>query len=60
MTDMYRCNDCGKIFHASEFKAIQEYRGECWGTPAYETMYYCPSCEGSDYDEYVEEEEEEC
>lgn len=47
---MFRCEDCGAVF---EFpKAVQEDRGEFWGTPAFETMYYCPECDSECYDEY--------
>lgn len=44
----FKCLDCGRIF--TEPKAVQESRGEYWGFPAYETMYYCPYCEG-DFEE---------
>lgn len=59
MTDMFKCNDCGCVFHSSEFKIIYEDRGEFWGMPAREPMAYCPNCEGDDYDEMSEEEVEE-
>ena len=54
---MYKCNECGEIF--DEPKEVQEGRGEFWGMPAYETMYYCPYCESEDFEEYDEDEEEE-
>jgi len=40
---MYRfiC-ECGAMF--DEPKAVQESRGEFWGVPCSETMYYCPVC----------------
>lgn len=41
---MYRCVDCEAIFE--EPKMVNEYRGEFWGTPAYEEMAYCPFCNG--------------
>lgn len=53
---MYKCNNCGAIFEYP--KCESEYRGEYWGTPAYEDMYYCPECGDDDYDEYEEEENE--
>ena len=46
---MYRCCECGKIFE--EPKSVEEYRGEFWGTPAYERMDYSPCCE-ADFEEY--------
>ena len=42
---MYRCENCGWEGSADERKEIKDYRGECWGQPAYETEYYCPECE---------------
>lgn len=47
------CNDCGALF--GEPKAVQEDRGEFWGMPACETMYYCPHCGSDDFEEYEEE-----
>ena len=38
------CLDCGWRGDISEVKKVQESRGEFWGMPAYETMYYCPLC----------------
>ena len=53
---MFRCNVCGKEFE--EPKVVPEYRGEFWGAPAYEDMYYCPFCGDDDYEEETEEEED--
>ena len=61
---MYKCNCCGKKFDHP--RAVEESRGEFWGMPAYETMYYCPICGSEDYDDWFwfdaddEEDEEEC
>lgn len=54
----YKCYDCKREF--DEPKRVEESRGEFWGMPAYETMYYCPYC-GGDFDEVhvVEDAEEE-
>lgn len=56
---MFKC-ECGHIFE--EPKVVHESRGEFWGAPCWEKMYYCPHC-GSDcfdeYDEYEDEEDEE-
>lgn len=49
------CDKCGKEFDWP--KAVQEYRGEYWGVPSYETMYYSPCCE-DDFTEITEEEEQ--
>lgn len=53
---MYKCNECGCEFE--EPRVFQDYRGEFWGVPAYETMWVCPCCESEDYDEIEENEEE--
>ena len=45
---MYKCSCCGELFESP--KAVNESRGEFWGMPAFETMYYSPCCE-----EYFEE-----
>lgn len=39
---MFKCFGCGKTF--DEPKAVEENRGEFWGIPCTETMYYCPHC----------------
>lgn len=54
---MYKCNECGCEFE--EPRVFQDYRGEFWGVAAYETMWVCPCCEDTDYDEIEEESEEE-
>lgn len=52
----YRCMDCGRKFYEPEI--CEEYRGECFGFPAYETVSCCPYCHG-DYEEIEEEYESE-
>lgn len=52
------CNECGNIFDEDEVCKMQDYRGEYWGTPAYEEISVCPYCHG-DFEEYHEEEGEE-
>lgn len=54
---MYKCNSCGKEFFQP--KAIEEDRGEFWGIPCSETMYYCPYCEDDDFDEIEVDEDDE-
>lgn len=59
----FMCYDCKEVF--DEPKKVQESRGEFWGMPAFETMYYCPCCGSEAIDEEdivladLEEEEEE-
>lgn len=55
MTDMCKCCNCGNIFHISEAKRVEESRGEFWGAPCYETLYYSPCCT----DDFVDVEDEE-
>ena len=52
---MYKCESCGCKF-IDPVKS-EEYRGEFWGVPAYETVGSCPCCGDDDYrevDEYDE------
>lgn len=44
----YKCQ-CGCIF--DEPRRVSEPRGEFWGAPCSETMYYCPSCGDDCFDE---------
>ena len=53
---MYKCNDCKKTFE--EVATWRESRGECFGYPAYETMWGCPFCYSGDYEEVKEDEED--
>lgn len=56
MTKMrYVCGQCGKMFNEPDY--IQEYMGEFWGFPAYDTFPVSPCC-GSDYYDVEEEEED--
>lgn len=41
---MYRCCNCGKLFEGDEIDSFTEYRGECHGFPAYETVACSPCC----------------
>lgn len=54
---MFRCRKCGKLFDECDVKVIDEYRGEFWGFPCYETLYLSPCC-GSDFEDVDEIEEE--
>lgn len=53
----YRCCECGKIFDEDEIRVIEEDRGEYWGIPCYEKMYYSPCCL-DDFEEAYEDDEE--
>lgn len=54
---MFKCFNCGAIFDYPKF--VREDRGEFWGSPAYETVSYCPCCGDEDYDEYYDNDEDE-
>lgn len=41
---MFKCFECNEEFE--EPKTIDENRGEFWGIPCTERMYYCPCCGG--------------
>ena len=51
MSDKMICLDCGTVFDADEVERVQDYRGECWGRPAYEEELICPHCKSSDIDD---------
>ena len=53
-----KCCECGQIFDEEDIKYVEEYRGEFWGAPAYETMPCSPCCE-ADFEDYYPEEDEE-
>ena len=59
---MYRCAKCKEVFPKTDIlvESWREYRGECWGSPAYETVSedHCPNCNSVDIDEYWEDEDE--
>ena len=46
---MLKCYDCGTTFDFPQ--TAEDYRGEFWGMPAYETISFCPACGSEDYDE---------
>ena len=43
---MYKCLECGHLFDCGEERSTREYRGECFGFPAYEDVISCPVCGG--------------
>lgn len=45
ITPNYKCLNCNETFDEPDSR--QEYMGEFWGMPAYDTIYICPHC-GSD------------
>lgn len=42
MSRMFRCCNCGKLFDWPVEE--RESRGEYWGVPCFETVYYSPCC----------------
>ena len=53
---LYRCCNCGRVFEHSEMKVVEESRGEYWGIPCTERMYYSPCCT-DDFENVYEEDE---
>lgn len=51
---MYKCEHCDWTGSASELGHYTEYRGECHGAPAWETLPCCPEC-GYDVENIEEE-----
>lgn len=54
MYNLYRCCNCGQLFHEDDIKYVEEPRGEFWGQPCTERMSYSPCCE-ADIEEYESE-----
>lgn len=54
---MYRCLGCGKLFDVDDVRVEHESRGEFWGMPCTETMYYSPCCM-DDFDDAYEDDED--
>lgn len=57
-TDICRCDKCGRLFDGRDCKKVEESRGEFWGFPAFETMWYSPCCT-DDFHKLTEAEVEE-
>lgn len=57
----WKCYCCEETFSEPDVRHEREDRGEFWGMPAFEDMYYevCPFCGSDDVDAVNEEEEEE-
>ena len=53
---MFKCNECGAVFEYDDLIEIVETHG--LDNPPYERFLVCPNCNGGDYDEYREEDEE--
>lgn len=49
---MYKCENCECVFE--DANTVTEYRGECHGSPAYETYSVCPFCGSTDFYEISE------
>lgn len=56
---MVKCEDCGWIGDPEELRKVEEPRGEFWGVPCSETMYYCPCCGSDNIDDYKPNNKEE-
>ncbi len=60
---MYRCNDCYEIFDEPESERVdmEEYYGVggLFGNHHHEYMSVCPFCKSTDFEEYLEDEDEE-
>lgn len=56
---MIKCLDCGWIGFPEDLTLVRESRGEFWGMPAYEDMYYCPMCGRDSFEDYTGEPEDE-
>lgn len=54
----YLCWECKSEIQGDDLKAVEESRGEFWGTPCYETMYVCPNCGSDDLEEIYEDEDD--
>ena len=55
---MLRCCKCGRMFDECDVNITDEYRGEYWGFPAYETIYSSPCCR-SDFEDVEDPENDE-
>ena len=53
-----KCLNCEEVFDEEDLVQKQEYMGEFWGQPAYETFSYCPFCGEDQFEDYKEEEDE--
>ena len=55
---MFKCCECGAVFHEDDAGTYKESRGEFWGEPCYEELMCCPECSCEDIEEYDGEGEE--
>lgn len=58
---MYKCNVCNKIFDEPISESAESFYGvnEAFSYSCGERVYMCPYCEGTWFEEFVEEEEDE-
>ena len=57
MIPLYKCTECGHEFELPD--TWQEYRGEFWGMPAYETISGCPMCHSTDFEAVKDDQDDE-
>lgn len=48
----YICSECGKVIDDDDVVCVEESRGEYWGSPCCEKMYYSPCCNAGIEDFY--------
>ena len=51
---MFKCYECGARFEWPE--EVEESRGEYWGCPCTEKVFYCPLCGSSGFTEIEDDE----
>lgn len=55
---IYKCGNCGRVFHEEQADTRKESVGEFWGAPAYTEYLVCPDCHSDEIEEYIPNEEE--
>lgn len=46
---MLKCEECGRLIDSNDLKSDLDKVGEAWGSPAYEEIYTCPHCGGTEF-----------
>ncbi len=50
--EKYRCCNCGAVFNKEDAKFRQEYVGEFWGIPTYDSYMECPECDSDELEDF--------